>query len=150
MAKVSGAKILAFRVKVPTKVAQNAKEMGVKIKEYQVIYHLIEYIQKKMLKLIEPTIDEEVTGTAEILQIFEMKGLKIAGVRVKTGEINKNDLFHLKRGDEIIADPIVSSMMHEKSEVSKLGTKSEGGVTFRYKKLDFAVGDMLVAYVVDD
>ncbi|MDO5561437.1 MAG: translation initiation factor IF-2 [bacterium] len=150
LAKATGAKILAFQVKVPNKVAQNAKDAQVKIKEYTIIYQLIEYIQKKMLKLIEPTIDEVVTGTAEIGQIFEMKGLRIAGVKVKTGEINKGDLLHLKRGEEIIASPVLASMMHEKQEVTKLTTKSEGGLTFRDKKLAFQVGDQLIAYTVDD
>lgn len=150
LAKASGAKILAFQVKLPTKVAQNAKDAQVKIKEYDIIYQLIEYIQKKMLKLIEPTIDEIVTGTAEINQIFEMKGLCIAGVKVKTGEINKTDLLHLKRGDEIVGNPTISSMMHEKQEVSRLAKKNEGGLTFKDKRITFQVGDLLVAYTIDD
>ena len=150
LAKATGAKILALQVKVPHKVAQNAKDAQVKIKEYAIIYQLIEYIQKKMLKLIEPTIDEVITGVAEINQIFEMKGLHIAGVKIKSGEINKNDLLHLKRGEEILANPILASMMHEKQEVTKLGNKAEGGLTFRDKKLDFQVGDQLIAYTIDD
>lgn len=150
LAKASGAKILAFQVRLPTKVAQNAKDAQVKIKEYDIIYQLIEYIQKKMLKLIEPTIDEVVTGTAEINQVFEMKGLRIAGVKVKSGEINKTDLLHLKRGDEIVANPTISSMMHEKQEVTRLTNKSEGGLAFRDKRLTFQVGDVLVAYTIED
>lgn len=150
LAKASGAKILAFQVKLPTKVAQNAKDAQVKIKEYNIIYQLIEYIQKKMLKLIEPTIDEVVTGTAEINQVFEMKGLRIAGVKVKSGEINKTDLLHLKRGDEIVANPTISSMMHEKQEVTRLANKSEGGLAFRDKRLTFQAGDVLVAYTIED
>lgn len=150
LAKASGAKILAFQVKLPTKVAQNAKDAQVKIKEYDIIYQLIEYIQKKMLKLIEPTIDEVVTGTAEINQVFEMKGLRIAGVKVKSGEINKANLLHLKRGDEIVANPTISSMMHEKQEVTRLANKSEGGLAFRDKRLTFQAGDVLVAYTIED
>ncbi len=150
LAKTSGAKILAFQVKLPTKVAQNAKDAQVKIKEYDIIYQLIEYIQKKMLKLIEPTIDEIITGTAEINQVFEMKGLRIAGVKVKSGEINKTDLLHLKRGDEIVANPTISSMMHEKQEVSRLANKNEGGLAFRDKRMTFQAGDVLVAYTIDD
>ncbi len=150
LAKTTGAKILAFQVKTPLKVQQNAKVAGVKIKDYQIIYELIEYLQKKMLKLIEPTIDETITGTAEINQVFEMKGLKIAGVKVKTGEIKKGDLLHLKRGEQIIADPVIASMMHGKQEIDKLSSKSEGGLTFRQKKLNFQVGDILTAYTIDD
>jgi len=106
----------------------------------------IEDLQKQMLKLMEPTIDEIITGEAEILQIFEMRGERIAGVRVKTGELKRHDLFHLKRGEGIVANPVVKSMMHGKDEVQLIKTKGEGGLTFKNKKLDFAVGDTIVAY----
>jgi translation initiation factor IF-2 len=150
MAYTSGARIIAFQVKVPNRVKNTAKATKVKIKEYRIIYELIEYVQKKMLKLMEPTIDEVVTGEAEILQIFEMKGLKIAGVKVLSGEFKKNDQLHLKRGDEIITNPVISSMMQEKQEVTKLSAKSEGGLTFRNKRMDFQVGDKLIAYIDEE
>ena len=102
MAKTAAAKILAFQVKVPGRIQQLAKSQQVTIKSYKIIYELIEYLQKKMLKLLEPTIDEVVTGEAKIAQIFQIKGLHIAGVKVQSGEINKNDKLHLLRGEEII------------------------------------------------
>ena len=120
--------------------------MGVKIKEYNIIYHLIEDLQQSMLKLMDATFDEVVTGEAEILQIFEMKGETIAGVRVKTGELKKTDLLHLKRGEEIIANPVLKTMKHGKDEIDRIGTKNEGGLTFKNKKLDFQIGDTIVAY----
>jgi translation initiation factor IF-2 len=95
MASTSNAKIIAFKIRIPGKLKQMAKDAGVKLKSYDVIYQLIEDMQKQILKLIEPTIDEVVTGEAEILQIFDMKGMKIAGCRVKTGELKKTDQFHL-------------------------------------------------------
>jgi len=150
LAHTAGAKILSFQVKVSPHITQVAKAHGVKIKSYDIIYELIEYIQKKMLKLLEPTIDEVVTGTATIQEIFEMKGLRIAGVKVTSGELKKNDKYHLKRDGQIISDPIVSSMMHGKLEVDHFKAPTEGGITFRQKKLDFQAGDELVAYVVED
>ena len=45
-----------------------------------------------MLKLMEPTIDEVITGEAEVLQIFDIKNERIAGIRVKTGEIKKRPI----------------------------------------------------------
>ncbi len=138
--------LIAFNVKVPAAQQKMAKNLGVRIKEYNIIYHLIEDLQQRMLKLLDATFDEVVTGEAEILQIFEMKGERIAGVRVKTGELKKADLLHLKRGDDIIANPVLKSMMHGKEEIDRIGTKNEGGLTFKNKKLDFQVGDLLVAY----
>lgn len=150
MAKTAAAKILAFQVKVPGRIQQLAKSQQVTIKSYKIIYELIEYLQKKMLKLLEPTIDEVVTGEAKIAQIFQMKGLHIAGVKVQSGEINKNDKLHLLRGEEIIADPVITSMMHGKQEISRLKTGDEGGLVFKQKHLDFQEGDVLRAYRVED
>lgn len=148
LAQATGAVIIAFHTKVSGGIKQNAKNVGVKIKQYDVIYHLIEDLQKQMLKLMDSTIDEVVIGEAEILQIFEMKGERIAGIRVKTGEIRKVDLLHLKRNDEIIMNPVIKSMMHGKQEADQIKTKGEGGLTFKNRKLDFKVGDLIVAYKI--
>lgn len=150
LADSTGAGILAFRSRVSGRVKQLAKSAGVKIRQYEVIYDLIEDLQKQMLKMLEPTIDEVITGEAEILQVFQMRGERIAGIKVKTGELKKHDLFHLKRGNDSIANPVIKSMMHGKQEIDKVTAKSECGLTFKNKKLDFAVGDMLVAYRVDE
>jgi len=150
MAEVSGALVVAFNIKISRQIKDLAKRLGVKIKEYDIIYHLLEDLQKQMLKIMEPTIDEVVTGEAEILQIFEMKGEKIAGIKVKTGELKINDLFHLKRGEEITGNPVVKSMKHGKDPITVVKTKNEAGLTFKNKKLDFQVGDMIVAYKKED
>jgi len=149
-AKTSGASILAFRVKISKRIKELAKNEGVKIKFYDVIYHLIEDLQKQMLKLLEPTIDEVVLGEAEVVQTFTMKGEKIAGCKVKTGQIKKHDLFHLKRNDQIIANPVVKSMMHGKEEIVEVKAKNEFGMTFKNRKLDFQVGDIIIAYKIQD
>lgn len=150
LAQATGSAIIAFHIKVSNRITKLAKQAGVKLRIYDIIYKLIEDLQKQMLKLLEPTIDEVEIGQAEILQIFEMKGEKIAGVRVKTGEIKKNDLLHLKREDEILANPVIKSMRHGKDEVLAVKAKSEAGFVFKNKKLNFEVGDLIVAYKVED
>lgn len=150
LAETSDARIIAFHTKVPKNIVALAKTAGVKIKQYDVIYQLIEDLQKQMLRLLEPGIDEVITGEAEILEIFEMRGERIAGIRVKTGEIKRNDLFHLKRGEETVANPVIKSMKHGKEDIAVIKTKNEAGVTFKNRKLDFKVGDTLVAYTEAD
>lgn len=150
LATASKAAIIAFRTKVSKQILQFAKQQGIKIRSYDVIYQLIDDLQKQMLKLLEPTIDEITTGEAEILQIFEMKGERIAGIRVKTGELKKHDWFHLQRDGETVANPVIKTMMHGKQEVDKVTAKSECGLTFKNKKLDFRVGDILIAYKLDE
>lgn len=150
MAETSKSLIIAFNVKIPGRIKRMAKDRGIKIKRYDIIYQLIEDLQKQMLKLLEPTIDETVVGEAEIQEIFEIRNEKIAGVRVKTGEIKKTDKVHLKREDEIILDPTIKGMMHGKQEVDSIKAKGEGGISFRNKRLDLQVGDILIAYTVAD
>lgn len=148
VAQASDALIIAFHIKVPKQIKQYAKDHGVRIKTYDVIYHLIEDLQKQMLKLMDSTIDEVVIGEAEVQQIFEMRGDRIAGIKVKTGQIKKSDRLHLKRDGEIIANPVIKSMMHGKQEIDLVTTKSEAGFTFKNRKLDFQVGDTIVAYTI--
>jgi translation initiation factor IF-2 len=150
LAETSRALIIAFAIKVPRKTKIFAKDFGVKIKEYDIIYHLIEDLQKQMLKVMEPTIDEVVIGEAEVIKLFEIKGEQIAGVKVKTGEIKKSDLLHLKRDDKIIANPVITQMRHGKDEILSAKAKGEAGLTFKNKKLDFQVGDMIIAYKKED
>jgi len=150
MAKTTKAVIIAFNVKISGHIKRLAKDELVKIKQYDIIYQLIEDLQKQMLKLLEPSIDEIVTGEAEILQIFEMKSMKIAGVKVKTGEMRKIDLMHLIRNGEKIANPVINSMMHGKEEISSVKAKNEAGFTFKNKRLDFQPGDILQAYKIED
>lgn len=142
--------VISFSLDVPNKIKALAKDLSVKIKEYQVIYHLIEDLQKQMLKIMEPTIDEVVIGEAEVVQIFEMKGDRIAGVKVKTGEIKRSDLLHLKRGEEILANPVIAQMKHGKDDILSVKAKNEAGLTFKNKKLDFQVGDLIIAYKKED
>lgn len=149
-ARASDALIISFHTPVAKKIKRIAKENKVKIKSYDIIYKLIEDLQKQMLKLLEPTIDEVVLGEAEILQIFEMRGERIAGCKVLSGEIKKNNFFHLKRNDVIITDPTPKNMMQGKEDITSVKAKAEFGITFRNKKLDFQVGDVLVAYTVLD
>jgi translation initiation factor IF-2 len=150
LAQATDSLIIAFHIKVSNAIKQNAKNVNVRIKQYDVIYHLIEDLQKQMLKLMDSTIDEVVTGEAEVMQIFEMKGERIAGVKVKTGSIRKHDLLHLKRDDEIVMNPVIKSMMHGKQEIDEINAKNEGGMTFKNRRLDFRVGDTIIAYKIAD
>ncbi len=150
LAAATHSTIIAFRVPVAKKAQAFAEQERVKIKEYDVIYHLIEALQKQMLKLMEPRIDEVETGEAEILEIFEINGRKIAGGRVITGEINQHDQLHLMRDDKIVADPEIARLQHNQEQVETVTAKSEFGLSFKKKSLDFQVGDKLIAYHEED
>jgi len=140
----SKAEISAFNVKVPGKVKKLAETEKVKITTYNVIYELLEDVEKKALKIIEPTIDEKILGRAEILERFEMKE-NVAGCKVIEGEIKKGDKIHLLREKEILGDVRVKTMKKGKENTNVVTLSEEFGVIFS-PELDFEVGDMLVSY----
>jgi translation initiation factor IF-2 len=141
--------ILGFKVKAPSAVKKLAETLQVKLKIYDIIYDLIEDVQKQVLKLIEPTIDEEELGVADVIAVFDIKGDRIAGCRVKSGEIAKNHLYHIKRADKIIGDPRIKAFKRGKEdiEVAKAGT--ECGISFRNFS-DIEIGDQITSYRVKD
>ncbi len=149
LAKTSNATIIAFMVKPKASIKKLAEEEKVKIKYYDIIYHLLEDIEKAMLKIMEPTIDMVETGTAEILEIFEIKSERIAGIRVKTGELKVNDKVYIKRGDEIIGETVIKTMKHGKDDVLSVKAKNEAGITFK-DKIKFEKGDTVVAFYYKD
>lgn len=149
MAEASNALIVVFSQKVPNKMLNLAKQLEVKIKQYDVIYHLLEDLEKHKERILNPRAAEKELGRAEILQIFEINGQQIAGVKVVTGEINKHDKVHLIRDEEIIQDVQISSLKHGKEDIETVKAKSEAGIQFKNKKLDFKEGDELMAYTIE-
>ncbi len=146
LAETSGAAIVVFGQKVSKKMKAHAQQLQVVVKQYDIIYHLLEDLEEQMLKLMDPHYGEVELGQAEILKIFDFDKQKIAGVRVITGEINRHDRLYLKRDDEIIARPAISTIKHGKDEIETVKSKNEAGLSFKNKNLDFKKGDIIVAY----
>lgn len=149
LAESTGALIIGFHVKVPSAVQKLAESTKVKIKVYAIIYDLIEDLQKQILKLIEPSIDEEELGTADVIAVFDIKGERIAGSKVKTGEIARGQMYHLKRGGKTVADPKIKSMKTSKTDIDVAKAGSECGIVFRNFN-DVQIGDQIVAYHMKD
>jgi len=147
LASSTNSTVVAFNTQVPGLIKRLAGEENVVIKEYKIIYKLLEDIEKIILKLLEPTIDEDELGSAEILKVFEMKGNRIAGCKVLSGVIQKSDLFHLMREDKIISDIKIKSLKQAKEDVDKVKAKTECGIVLNPQHT-FQVGDKLIAYKV--
>ncbi len=145
LASSTNSVIIAFNVNVSSVVKKLADMENVIIKKYRIIYKLLEDIQDQVLKLLEPTIDEEVLGEGEIIAEFKIKGNHIAGCRVTKGKINKANLIHIKRGDKIISDGKVKSFQKEKQEVQEVKVGEEVGIVFQ-KDIDFKKGDVILSY----
>jgi len=145
LAKTTKAQIFGFNVRLTKEIEKLAQAEKVRIFNYQIIYELLEEIEKQVLKMLEPTIDEEILGKAEIIAEFEIRGTRIAGAKVREGRIAKSEKIHIKRGDQIIGDVKIVSMKHGKEDIAEAKTGQEFGVVFS-PPLDFKIGDVIIAF----
>lgn len=143
LAAATVAEIFGFRIKVPVSVAKLAQTEGVKIRNFSIIYELLDEIKKR---LIEPEISEEILGRAEILAEFEYHQARVAGCRLKEGKIRKSDLVRLRRGKETIGETRIKSMKYKKDDIDLAKEGQECGLIFK-TNLDFQVGDSVLSVV---
>ncbi|MBM3205733.1 translation initiation factor IF-2 [Candidatus Shapirobacteria bacterium] len=144
LAQTSRAEIIAFNVKVSSAMKKLAEREKVKISSYAVIYELLEELTQKILKKMEPTIDEEVLGEAEIIAEFKMKE-RVAGCRVNKGEMTKDASLHLLREGKVLGNMRFKSLKKGKNDVEKIKTGEEFGAVFS-PSLDFNISDVIVSY----
>lgn len=145
LADSTQAEIISFNVPITPPAQRLAEIENITISSFKIIYKLLEYLEEKMLKLMEPTIDEIILGEAEIIATFEIKGNRIAGCKVKSGEIAKNHRLHLLRDNQIIADPKIQSLKRGKEDIPLAKAGTECGIVFT-AYIDFRVGDVIKSY----
>ena len=148
LAQSTEAQLIGFHVQIPVQVKKLAAMEKVKIKTYEVIYRLLEDIQKQVLQMLEPAINEEVLGEAEVIAEFKIKDKHIAGCKVTSGAIAKNDRIRIMRGKEIVGEPReIASFQKEREEVAKVKKGEEVGIVFK-PDIPFQIGDGIISYKV--
>jgi len=147
LSQTTGAGLMGFNVRVSGGVKKLAQVEKIEVKTYEIIYQLLDDLEDRALRLLEPTIDEEVLGEIEVLKEFLIDDgkNKIAGCRVVKGRISRSDSLHLKRGKEIIGDCHLASLRQGKERVDVVKAGEELGILFK-KKVDFEPGDMLISF----
>jgi len=148
LAKASSAVLIAFNVK-PSKEAKKLAEIEkIKISSYNIIYEVLDYIKSRMSGLLTPDVQENVTGIAQILEIFKVSGAgKVAGSKVTEGEISSNSELRIIRDGNIIFTGKVGSLFREKNQVKQVSNGQECGITIR-DYVDFQKNDTLEAFSV--
>ncbi len=148
LAETTGSLIITFQVKTPTAIQKLAQRSGVKIQSYQIIYDLLEDIQKKLLRLLAPDINEHETGRAEVIQIFSIRGEQVLGCKVMSGLIRKGDTIHLKHGDTVLGDAKILSLKQSKTEINTADEGLEFGLQLDKPIAAVLVGDLVTAFTV--
>ncbi len=146
LAKASDAIIIGFNVRPNNSIKDYAKEQGVDIRLYNIIYKVVEEMEAAMKGLLEPIYEEKVLGSADIKQIFKFSkvGL-IAGSYVTDGIIKRDAKARLIRDGIVVYDGNIGSLQREKDSVKEVKKGFECGITIENFS-DIKVGDTIEAY----
>ena len=145
LAKASNAVLIAFNVKPSKEAKKLAEKEKIKITFYNIIYEVLDYVKKRMSGLLAPDIKEDVTGSAEILEIFKVSSVgTVAGSKVVEGEIISGSNARVIRDSAVIYTGKIGSIFREKNQAKQVSTGQECGITLRdfndYKKKDIIEG----------
>lgn len=150
LATASHAIILGFNVKADASSKSLAENEGVSIRTYDIIYRLIEDVEKALKGMLAPETKEVKLGKAEVLQLFKISKVgTIAGCKVLSGEIRRNARVRVMRGEEKIYDGELASLKHEKENVKEVREGFECGLRIKGFN-DFEVGDYVMAYISEE
>ncbi len=148
LAKASNAVLIAFNVKPSKEAKKLAENEKIKISSYNIIYEVLDYIKQKMSGLLSPDVQEKITGTAQILEIFKVSGAgKVAGSKVIDGEIHSSSDVRIIRDGVIIYTGKVSTIFREKNQVKQVSDGQECGITVK-DYLDFQKNDTIEAFSI--
>lgn len=146
LAKASNAIIIGFNVRPDNAVKENAKESGVDIRLYNIIYKAVEEMEAAMKGMLDPVYEEQISGTAEVRQLFKFSKVgTIAGSYISDGVVKKDCKVRLIRDGIVIYDGNINSIQREKDSVKEVKKGLECGITIE-NYADIKVGDILEAY----
>lgn len=148
LASASKAVIIGFNVDADSAARKLAELEGVSIRLYNIIYRLMEDVEKALKGMLEPEFKETVIGKADVLAVFRIsKAGNIAGCRVVTGEIRRNARVRLMRAGKMVFEGEISSLKHEKDDVREVRHGFECGIALRNYN-DVMVGDTIECYTL--
>ncbi len=149
LAAASNGLIIGFGVSTDEGARRLASTEGVDIRHYDVIYNVVDDVEKALKGLLEPELVEVIEGHAEIRAVFSStKGAQVAGVYVLDGKVSRNSSVRVRRGEEVISDTAVSSLRRFKDDVREVAAGYECGIGLKDFG-DFQVGDLLEFYRID-
>jgi translation initiation factor IF-2 len=149
LATASKAIVLGFNVGADNAARNLADQQGVSIRLYEIIYRMIEDIDKALKGMLEPEIKEVSVGQAQVRAIFTINKVgTIAGCRVTQGEVRRNTRIRVMRNGEKVFDGEISSLKHEKDDVKEVRQGFECGISLKGYN-DLSEGDILESYVIE-
>ncbi|MGI4789804.1 MAG: translation initiation factor IF-2 [Janthinobacterium lividum] len=130
LASASSALIVAFNTKAETAAQRLAEAEHVEIREYRVIYDLIDDVKLAMAGLLDPIYEEIPLGTAEVRAVFKLprSGGSIAGSYILSGKVVRGGLVRVRRGGKLVAEGKIETLKREKDDVREVAQGYECGI----------------------
>ena len=146
LASTADASIMSFGVAAPGSVKKAAERQGIPLKNYRIIYELIEDVQRLIRGQIEPEYEEQVLGHAEVRQVIRVpRSGNIAGSYVTDGTIRRGSKARLLRNSKEVYKGTVSQLRRFKDDVREVGTGFECGINLQnYENVQ--EGDVIEVY----
>ena len=145
LAAASGAVIIGFNTTLATGSRQAADREGVDIRQYNIIYKLLDEIQGAMEGLLDPEEVEETLGQAEVRAVFPVGRGAVAGCYVLSGKIVRNCQMRVRRGNKVIYQGDLNSLKRMKDDAKEVNAGYECGIGSA-KFNDWEEGDIIEAY----
>jgi translation initiation factor IF-2 len=128
LAAASGAVIVGFNTSMASGAKRAADATGVDVRDYDVIYKLLEDIQLAMEGLLEPELAEEALGEAEVRAVFTIGKAAVAGCYITSGKVLRNCKVRVLRGKEVVFEGDLDSLRRNKDDVKEVATGFECGI----------------------
>jgi translation initiation factor IF-2 len=145
LAAASGAVIIGFNTTLAHGARQAADREAIDVREYNIIYKLLDDIQGAMEGLLEPEQVEEPLGQVEVRQVFPVGRGAVAGCYVLSGKAVRNCNIRVRRGGKVVYEGILNSLKRMKEDAREVNAGYECGIGVD-KFNDWAEGDMIETF----
>ncbi|MCL2673310.1 MAG: EF-Tu/IF-2/RF-3 family GTPase, partial [Alphaproteobacteria bacterium] len=149
LAGASGALIIGFNVRASTQAREKARQMGVEIRYYSVVYNVVEDLKDIMAGKLEPELREKFIGYAQVQALFSIPKIgKIAGCMVTDGVVKRGAGVRLLRDDVVIYEGKLKSLQRMKDEVKEVKQGFDCGIGLENFE-DIKVGDVIECFEME-
>ena len=150
LAEASDAIVIAFNVRPTTPAISEAEKTGVEIRNYNVIYHLTEEIEKAMSGMLDPEFKEVYLGRIEVKQVFKVSNVgNVAGAIVVDGKVSRHSKIRVVRDGIIIFDGELASLKRFKDDAKEVVMGQECGIGIQDFN-DIKEGDIIESYILEE
>ncbi len=150
LAEASDGIIIGFNVRPGARARELAKQKGIDISTYSVIYEAVEDVRRALEGMLEPDVEERILGRAEVREVFSVPGAgNVAGVYVEEGEVRRNAQARVVREGVLVHEDGISSLKRFKEDVTQVSQGYECGIGISNFN-DIQEGDVIEVFVEEE